>query len=283
MKNIEKTLREQIEKQFISQRKLHESIARTMTSQMAGITAAILNAHRPFEQFRKHVEKQARLTRQIFEQFRPNIEAIKQMRENSKNFSRETKSALRKLGEQGWYLDHDTTPAETWKFARAIDNDDHDEAQKALVTHYRRRYPEIFTKLTEKHPHRAKIINQAAVAHKKKQFYLSVPVLLAQADGICKEHTGFELFKKEHGRPVTARIYDLADEDSLRAAFLYPLSIILPILDSKEPDKADSQRLNRHEVLHGVNLQYGTEVNSLKSISLLYYITNVLIKKESIN
>ena len=34
--------------------------------------------------------------------------------------------------------------------------------------------------------------------------------------------------------------------------------------------------LNRHEVLHGESVDYGTEINSLKAISLLYYIASVL-------
>ena len=34
--------------------------------------------------------------------------------------------------------------------------------------------------------------------------------------------------------------------------------------------------LNRHEVLHGESVDYGTEINSLKAMSLLYYIASVL-------
>ena len=34
--------------------------------------------------------------------------------------------------------------------------------------------------------------------------------------------------------------------------------------------------LNRHEILHGINTNYGIEINSLKVISLLKYISDLL-------
>lgn len=35
-------------------------------------------------------------------------------------------------------------------------------------------------------------------------------------------------------------------------------------------------RLNRHEIVHGVDVNYGTEVNSLKTLSLLAYVDTIL-------
>lgn len=43
---------------------------------------------------------------------------------------------------------------------------------------------------------------------------------------------------------------------------------------------ANFDGLNRHQVLHRESVDYGTEINSLKAISLLNYVFQVLRKDE---
>jgi len=50
----------------------------------------------------------------------------------------------------------------------------------------------------------------------------------------------------------------------------------LPI-SASEHERGDAfVGLNRHQVLHGESTQYGTEMNSLKAISLLNYVAHIL-------
>ncbi len=46
----------------------------------------------------------------------------------------------------------------------------------------------------------------------------------------------------------------------------------LPITKSAYEREAGFNQLNRHQVVHGESLDYGTETNSLKAISFLFYI-----------
>ncbi len=65
-------------------------------------------------------------------------------------------------------------------------------------------------------------------------------------------------------------------ESELISSLFYPLTIPLPISASEYERATLPEVLNRHAVLHGESLDYGTEANSLKAISLLYYIGSVL-------
>jgi len=62
----------------------------------------------------------------------------------------------------------------------------------------------------------------------------------------------------------------------VRAALLSPLAQILPISASQRERQDGTTALNRHMVLHGESLDYGTKANSLKAISLINYVTQIL-------
>lgn len=101
-------------------------------------------------------------------------------------------------------------------------------------------------------------------------------MLLAQADGICKEMLNEYLFLKHKKKPRTAIYVEQVASNTFRAAILSPLAQTLPIGASEhERDKGFSE-LNRHMVLHGESLDYGTKTNSLKAISLINYVAHVL-------
>lgn len=37
-------------------------------------------------------------------------------------------------------------------------------------------------------------------------------------------------------------------------------------------------KLNRHQILHGVDVKYGNKINFFKSLSLLVYISDLLVE-----
>ena len=65
--------------------------------------------------------------------------------------------------------------------------------------------------------------------------------------------------------------------------YLHPLSIPLPLWMNRNEraERGDPcVGLNRHQVLHGESVDYGTEQNSLKAISLLSYLRWILSKTD---
>lgn len=191
-----------------------------------------------------------------------------------------TKKALILLGNYGWYLDMDLPYSELLQLTDALEAGHVKEAEEALVDYYERRLPDIEKSIIKRFPNRAKIIKSAFNAHRRREYDLSIPVLLIQADGICKEVTNNSFFRSAGKRPRTATYVDHLASDSLVSALLSPLATTLPINVNEFHRPAGSCSLNRHLVLHGESLDYGNKNNSLKTISLINYVAHVLVKRD---
>lgn len=121
------------------------------------------------------------------------------------------------------------------------------------------------------HPRRAALLHEGFSAHETGQFFLSVPVFLSQADGVCFELLQQQLFTKDRGGEVMRWRSVIEAEDRLSQAYLAPLSTVQPIVWGRERRPSKPGLLNRHAVLHGEDVEYGTKVNSLKALSILSY------------
>jgi hypothetical protein len=98
-----------------------------------------------------------------------------------------TREALILLAKHGWYLDMEMPLPSLWRLKEALEQGNVSDAEAALVDYFETRMSEIEESILERFPHRAKIIRSAFDAHRSGSYELSIPVLLAQTDGICKE------------------------------------------------------------------------------------------------
>ena len=189
-----------------------------------------------------------------------------------------TQVALMTLGNHGWFFDLEMPLQFLWELEKLLNEGNIEEAETALIDYYRENLETIEKRFINKFPDRAKIIRSAFNAHKRGEYELSIPVFLAQTDGICYEVINQHLFMRIRGekKPRTALFVDSIASDTYRHALLSPLSQTLPISASKNERNIPFNELNRHQVIHGEVLDYGTEINGLKSISLLNYVTQVL-------
>nr|WP_315231873.1 hypothetical protein [uncultured Albidiferax sp.] len=188
------------------------------------------------------------------------------------------KDALVRLADEGWYMDWEAMslqePAELAQWYLA---GQHQEVEDRLVEHYRRRLLEIEEELVTLIPTRAHIFRQVFVAHRQGLFYLTVPTLLAQADGVCVELLGEHYFMRPPGNKAE-RFAQLSDLEALTKALLAPFftETSIRLGTKKRPEGFD--KLNRHLVLHGESFDYGTEVRSLQAVAFLYYVAVTLAR-----
>ncbi len=202
--------------------------------------------------------------------------AFEQLQKSFRELPPRTQEALRLLGAHGWYLDLDMPIPSLWEFRTTLAEGDAMEAEKALVEYFENRVDDIEKSIISRFPHRKGLVSAAFNAHRRGDYVLSIPVLLAQTDGICKEVVKQYFFSKHNGKPKTAHFVEEVASDTLRAALLSPLAEPLPIAASERERTASWSELNRHMVLHGESLDYGNKVNGLKAISLINYVTHVL-------
>ncbi len=202
--------------------------------------------------------------------------AFANLSEHFRKLPERTRNALLVLGNHGWYLDLEMPMTALWELESSLTGGDADEAEVSLVEYFRERSAGISAALQEAFPRRAKIIDAAFAAHARGEYELSIPVFLSQADGICQELMGVQLFTKRDKKRAKASFVEAIAMDTIRSAMLHPLVHPLPISFTAHERGADFDSLNRYQVLHGESVDYGIELNSLKAISLLNYVSQVL-------
>lgn len=202
--------------------------------------------------------------------------AFQQLHKGFLELPMRTQEALLLLGQHGWYLDPEMSLPALWELKSALSQGNILEAESALVEYFESRIAEIEESITTKFPHRGHLIHSAFGAHRREEYELSIPVLLAQADGICKETVDQYLFIKQDKKPSTAIYVARIAADTYMAALLSPLAQTLPIGASEKERPEGFVALNRHTVLHGESLDYGNKINGLKAISLVNYVAHVL-------
>lgn len=188
-----------------------------------------------------------------------------------------TRKELNGLAARGWYIDQEWPASAPADLIEAIEEGQAHEVDDALVGYFREQFSVIKERLIRQYPNRTPFLAKAFSAHQRGDFELSIPVFLAQADGICKDRTNRSMFRRKDKKPEMAAYVEAAlGVDEYRAALLSPLGGEHPISLSEAQRPAEFDGLNRHQVLHGESLTYHTEINSLKAVSLLGFLSWVL-------
>ena len=186
------------------------------------------------------------------------------------------------LMEQGWVPDMDLTLGQLRQWAAALNPENPEivrQANNATCERFRDRLDDIEAKLVSEFPSRSAILRDAFDAHRQGKYTLSVPAFLTQVDGFFYDRCDANLFYGESREALQKRVEAMPSELS-RMYLGALLNTRLPLLLSEKHRPDDFSGLNRHQVLHGLVTDYGTQENSLKAVALLYYCAFALPKPE---
>lgn len=181
--------------------------------------------------------------------------------------------------EHGWFINWHTPIPIDWQTAHgyaALDS--------YMITHLEQDWDAIISSIQSAFPERNEIITCALDLHKEKRYIASIPLFLAQADGIYAQCLGVNLFadpeEREH-RLVERQ----ADGNDFTVVLLELLGLKTQFGAGISKSSAKRKQLapNRSGILHGArkHLDYGTAVNSFKSLSLLAFVAFVLSTSKS--
>lgn len=166
-----------------------------------------------------------------------------------------------------------------------------DQTDAFLTKFFTENFDELIRYVCADSSHRARIIQQACEAHKSGQFFLSVPVFFAQADGFCydirrclfdgkwnspekvKSKPDQRLHIRYDAEALLSDVGDVSIDQLMLPALQNDLKIAM---SEAEREKNSYVGLNRHTVLHGEDTQYGTEINSLKAFSFMVYVAGIV-------
>jgi hypothetical protein len=204
-------------------------------------------------------------------------------REGLKKMPEVVKKSQDKLFSRGWYVFGELALSDLIE----VDELSDDEIENLMVGYGSNIKQNTLNRVQALFPHRFNILSDAFQAHDNELYSLSIPVLLSQADGISQELFNVSLYSKNHGEPKTKKarinkIQENFEEDSLSEIFfLRPLDVITSLnintSDRDEIIKHDSNfgPLNRHGVIHGLDLDYASESNSFRCIILIEYLLDI--------
>ena len=187
---------------------------------------------------------------------------------------------LRTVARHGWYPTANMAAMQVAHLAGELEDPDEERAASAhqvFINKFREDADTIEQRLATQFPDRAQVISDAFAAHRQGKFSLSIPVFLAQADGIAWDRLSKTLFSSKTIREAEGLASEVS-EGILRKLFLslmwpeWPAA--LPV--SERPDNFSG--LNRHQVMHGEVSDYGTETNSLQAMALLNFCSFMLSK-----
>lgn len=147
---------------------------------------------------------------------------------------------------------------------------------------YSQNIQKIKNNLIKLHPHRKTAIESAINSHEREEeqgYFLSIPVFIAQADGILSEFFGEEYMLTERRKET---IQNYINQTNCKEDYNIPMSLILaPLLQAydshflfnskKRKNSTCFDALNRHEIMHGENSSYGNKENSMKALSFLAF------------
>ena len=199
-----------------------------------------------------------------------------------------SKAAMILASPKGWFFGWNDGLQSLMELVERLEVTQPADIDEVMAQYYRINLQPFTDELASKYPDRAPAIKAAVNAHVSRGcegFFLSIPVFIAQADGLLTEITKVKsaMMKDGKGQELQA---SKALRDKL-AADQKSLDLLHPILMLHESDFMMSARarqhaaqasgesftaLNRHQVMHGESSDYGTELNSLKAFSFLVFV-----------
>lgn len=225
-----------------------------------------------FENINKIYSSMPKFKNPIFD----NLETFKELGERLKEYAEKTPEYFLLIAQYGWFIDLDSELNFASKIAYRIQNDEIEKANELLVEYYKTNIDEIFKSLIKRHQNRKEIFEEILYSFKNNNHFTLIPTVLTQVDGICFDFTKKKFFIKDNKYlpQVTSELEKVAGK--FLVLYLSPLQNQTPIMVREQDIHKFNCHLNRHEILHGINTNYGIEINSLKVISLLKYISDLL-------
>ncbi len=245
---------------------------------IASIVASAKNLHSDIKPLVAHISMQAKRAQEALQAIHvdwPKVTSVLNgVLEVFAQLPERQRQAMIHLGQHGWYVDFELPFRAIFDFAQDIGGRDHAAAELVLCQYFDERMEGLLKQVEESFGHRHQIIASAFRAHERGEFDLSIPVILAQTDGICFEVTNVQLYQLSKPKHFMKAFPDA--DGAITAALLAPLSTELPMVFPQRKRTAHPPLLNRHAILHGESCDYGTRENSSRAVSHLAYVISVL-------
>lgn len=196
----------------------------------------------------------------------------------------------KKLADQNWFIPPCLSFSQYFELhEQAYKNPN--EVDQLLVDFFVKELDVLVEEVCGYFPERQSIIMDAVEAHKQGKYTLSIPVFFAQTDGFCYDvnRCFFERSNHSHEDVMQDQRKNLSIVTDAKAlhqkreivgleSFFFSVIGTLPkvALNKTGRQIENYTGFNRNTVLHGEDIHYGTEINSLKAFSLMAFMAGFI-------
>jgi hypothetical protein len=183
------------------------------------------------------------------------------------------------LAQRGWFVDGEMSLSFIIETAKLGLEGQKELSDTHMVSHFEDQLDNIEARLIAFAPKREHVIRSTFAAVRRGDDALAVPMLFIQADGLCHDHGLGSFFMRDRkNQTVPAAMVKISDEGLRKSPLIAPVFQVLPLYMRPDERGPSFIGLNRHLVLHGEAVDYGTHENSLKAVSFLNLISWILEK-----
>ena len=223
------------------------------------------------QHFVQTVDAGMKAVNEVMREFEPHIKSLLILVDRVDKLPNYYKAALCSLANHEWYPDDTGMYLEDILALGEATENDTEYCNLRLINHFRSRTNALEKDLIESNPDRVHVLREGFNNHREGRYYSSVPIFLSQADGIFSKSYNVSPFREgmkgRKGIQKDPRLDEIC-------RFLFSINTLpIWINDTKRPSSFAG--FNRHQVLHGESVSYGTEENSLKAISFLSFINTL--------
>lgn len=181
------------------------------------------------------------------------------------------------LSSYGWYIPYIAEPKLIGELIKLLERGEINELDSRMVSFIDNCLSFYEELIYKKFPERQQIFQQIFEAHNTKKFYLTVPAIYSQLDGMAENKIGTRLFKNQSNpkkASVKSYISDLGNDFTKK----YLGSWTGQNEQNRNQNPTNVSGANRSDILHGTSTNYGTHVNSCKALSVLFLLMDTILK-----
>jgi hypothetical protein len=175
----------------------------------------------------------------------------------------------------GWFIDFRNSPE---RYVDLAQKNEFEELDKAQIKYFEKNLKRIESLCNERFSNRKKLLSRAFTAHRRHDYSVAIIIFLTQIDGIFRDLSGKSIFssKKWNGPVDWVDQLRAQGKSEILLAALSPLKKTELLSSNFDQIYQYPNNIHRNAILHGYDIDFGNELNSYKTISLMNYIVSII-------
>ena len=181
-----------------------------------------------------------------------------------------SQNGLTSIANYGWYIDARITLGHANDLMERAINGEVQFLDNYFSKYYGENMEHLAESITKRQNSREKIVMEGVQCHNEGKYYASTILFLSQADGTCNG----QLFRTKKEKESLKKYLAKTESRSFNNILFQMITSENTIDEGYSKKEKNGNSLNRHSVVHGLDVDFGTRINSLKAFSLLTFVTD---------